>query len=109
MAVRLTAIANAEYEALCQTIMTEALDGERWAEELLVRHVFARHDDGQDALRASDRVGCTAAFGTDGFRGHQLTNQPSLAYSRRDPTGIFSALDALRPGRTLLSSESPIA
>ena len=50
-AARLTAIANAEYEALCQTIMTKALDGERWAVELLVRHVFARHDDGQDALR----------------------------------------------------------
>ena len=51
-AARLTAIANAECEALCQTIMGKALDGERWAVELVVRYVFARDDDGQDALRA---------------------------------------------------------
>ena len=50
-AARLTAVANAECEALCQTIMAKALDGERWAVELVVRYVFARHDDGQDALR----------------------------------------------------------
>ena len=51
-AARLTAIADAECEALCQTIMGKALDGERWAVELVARYVFARHDDGQDALRA---------------------------------------------------------
>ena len=51
-AARLTAIADAECEALCQTIMGKALDGERWAVELVVRYVYARHDDGQDALRA---------------------------------------------------------
>ena len=50
-AERLTAIANAEFEALCQTIMAKALGGERWAVELVVRHVFARHADGEDALR----------------------------------------------------------
>ena len=50
-AARLTAIANAEHEALCQTIMAKALEGERWAVELVVRYVFARHGDGEDALR----------------------------------------------------------
>ena len=51
-AARLTAVANAECEALCETIMAKARDGERWAVELVVRYVYARHDDGQDALRA---------------------------------------------------------
>lgn len=50
-AKRLTTIANAEYEALCQTIMAKALNGERWAVELVVRYVFARDADGEDALR----------------------------------------------------------
>jgi hypothetical protein len=49
-ATRLAAVANAEYEALCQMIMAKALDGERWAVELLMRYVYARHDDGRDAL-----------------------------------------------------------
>lgn len=50
-AERLTSIANAEYEALCQTIMAKALNGERWAVELVVRYVFARDADGEDGLR----------------------------------------------------------
>ena len=49
-AARLTALANADHDALCQTIMAKALDGERWAVELVVRYVFAREDDGDDAL-----------------------------------------------------------
>lgn len=50
-ASRLTALADARYEELCQTVIDRALAGERWAVELVVRYVFARHDDGQDALR----------------------------------------------------------
>jgi len=50
-AARLTAMANAESEALCQMIMTKALGGERWAVELVMRNVFARHADGEDALK----------------------------------------------------------
>jgi len=50
-AKRLATIANAEYEALCQTIMAKALDGERWAVELVVRYVFARDAEGEDGRR----------------------------------------------------------
>ena len=32
-------------------IMTKALGGERWAVELVMRNVFARHADGEDALK----------------------------------------------------------
>ena len=49
---RLIDLADARLEELCQTVMERALAGERWALELLVRYVFARHSDGQDALRA---------------------------------------------------------
>lgn len=51
-AQRLTTLADAHLEQLCQTILDRALTGERWAMELLVRYVFARRSDGQDALRA---------------------------------------------------------
>ena len=51
-AIRLTDLANAEHHALCDAIMAKALDGERWAVELVVRYVFARTGDGEDALRA---------------------------------------------------------
>ena len=50
-AERLTAAANAECESLCQTIMAKARSGERWAVELVVRNVFARHIDGEDTLQ----------------------------------------------------------
>lgn len=51
-AQRLTNLADAHLEQLCQTVLDRALTGERWAMELLVRYVFARRSDGQDALRA---------------------------------------------------------
>ena len=51
-AQRLTTLADAHLEQLCQTVLDRALTGERWAMELLVRNVFARQDDGQDALRS---------------------------------------------------------
>ncbi|MCY3748971.1 MAG: hypothetical protein OXG64_06715 [Chloroflexi bacterium] len=42
-------MANAEYKALCQTIMAKALGGECWAVALVVRNVFARQVGGEDA------------------------------------------------------------
>lgn len=51
-AQRLTTLADAHLEQLCQTVLDRALTGERWAMELLVRYVFARRSDGQDSLRA---------------------------------------------------------
>ena len=49
---RLTDLADAHLEQLCQTVLDRALTGERWAMELVVRYVFARRDDDQDALLA---------------------------------------------------------
>ena len=51
-AQRLTTLADAHLEQLCQTVLDRALTGERWAMELLVRNVLARHDDAHDELRA---------------------------------------------------------
>lgn len=50
-AERLTAAANAECESLCETIMTKARAGERWAVELVVRNVFARPVEGEDTFQ----------------------------------------------------------
>ena len=49
---RLTDLADAHLEQLCQTVLDRALTGERWAMELVVRYVFSRRDDDQDALLA---------------------------------------------------------
>ena len=49
-AARLTDLADTEREALCQAIVGKALEGERWAVELVVRYVFARQDEGPDPL-----------------------------------------------------------
>ena len=49
---RLTDLADAHLEQLCQTVLDRALTGERWAVELVVRYVFSRRDDDQDALLA---------------------------------------------------------
>ena len=48
---RLTDLADAQLEQLCQTVMDRALAGERWAMELVVRYAYERDDAGrQDAL-----------------------------------------------------------
>ncbi len=49
-AAHLTALADAERGPLGQVIVRHALDGQRWAIELLVRHVFAHTESGDDAL-----------------------------------------------------------
>ena len=48
---RLTHLADAHLEQLCQTVLDRALTGERWAMELVVRYAYERDTAGrQDAL-----------------------------------------------------------
>ena len=48
---RLTDLADAHLEQLCQTVLDRALAGERWAMELVVRYAYERDTAGrQDAL-----------------------------------------------------------
>ena len=48
---RLTALADARYEELCQTVLDCALAGERWAMELVIRYAYERDTAGrQDTL-----------------------------------------------------------
>ena len=48
---RLTDLADAHLEQLCQTVLDRALTGERWAMELVIRYAFERDTAGrQDAL-----------------------------------------------------------
>ena len=48
---RLTDLADAQLEQLCQTVLDRALTGERWAMELVVRYAYERDTAGrQDAL-----------------------------------------------------------
>ena len=50
-AQRLTDLADAQLEQLCQTVLDRALAGERWAMELVVRYAYERDTAGrQDAL-----------------------------------------------------------
>ena len=48
---RLTDLADAKLEELCETVMDRALTGERWAMELVIRYAYERDQAGRnDAL-----------------------------------------------------------
>ena len=47
-AQRLTTLADAHLEQLCQTVLDRALTGERWAMELVIRYAYERDQAGRN-------------------------------------------------------------
>ncbi|MDE2867889.1 MAG: hypothetical protein OXR64_07085 [Chloroflexota bacterium] len=47
-AQRLTNLADAHLEQLCQTVLDRALTGERWAMELVIRYAYERDTAGRN-------------------------------------------------------------
>lgn len=47
-AQRLTHLADAHLEQLCQTVLDRALTGERWAMELVIRYAYERDQTGRN-------------------------------------------------------------
>ena len=47
-AQRLTTLADARIDELCETVMDRALTGERWAMELVIRYAYERDQAGRN-------------------------------------------------------------
>lgn len=47
-AQRLTTLADAHLEQLCQTVLDRALTGERWAMELVIRYAYEHDQAGRN-------------------------------------------------------------